>query len=49
LGDRLHGDGYDSRRRLESAPFDAVVTVASREVPAALIARLAPGGRLVTP
>jgi protein-L-isoaspartate(D-aspartate) O-methyltransferase len=43
-----HGDG--SRGWPEAAPFDAVVvTAAPREVPAALVAQLAPGGRLVIP
>jgi protein-L-isoaspartate(D-aspartate) O-methyltransferase len=43
-----HGDG--SRGWPEAAPFDAVVvTAAPPEVPAALLAQLAPGGRLVIP
>ncbi len=45
----VHGDG---RRGLEaSAPFDAinVAAAASTQVPAALEAQLAPGGRLVAP
>jgi len=43
-----HGDG--SRGWPEAAPFDAVVvTAAPPEVPAALVAQLAPGGRLVIP
>jgi len=43
-----HGDGY--RGWPEAAPFDAiVVTAAPPEVPAALVAQLAPGGRLVIP
>jgi protein-L-isoaspartate(D-aspartate) O-methyltransferase len=43
-----HGDGY--RGWPEAAPFDAiVVTAAPPEVPAALLAQLAPGGRLVIP
>src|SRR4029077_1948164 len=43
-----HGDG--SRGCPEAAPFDAVVvTAAPPEVPAALLAQLAPGGRLVIP
>ena len=43
-----HGDGW--RGWPEAAPFDAVVvTAAPREVPPALVAQLAPGGRLVIP
>jgi protein-L-isoaspartate(D-aspartate) O-methyltransferase len=43
-----HGDG--SRGWPEAAPFAAiVVTAAPPEVPAALVAQLAPGGRLVIP
>ena len=43
-----HGDG--SRGWPEAAPFAAVVvTAAAPEVPAALVAQLAPGGRLVIP
>lgn len=43
-----HGDGY--RGWPEAAPFAAiVVTAAPPEVPAALLAQLAPGGRLVIP
>ena len=43
-----HGDG--SRGWPEAAPFDAVVvTAAPPEVPPALVAQLAPGGRLVIP
>jgi protein-L-isoaspartate(D-aspartate) O-methyltransferase len=42
------GDGY--RGWPEAAPFDAiVVTAAPPEVPSALVAQLAPGGRLVIP
>jgi protein-L-isoaspartate(D-aspartate) O-methyltransferase len=51
LGYRVHlrnGDGY--RGWLEAAPFDAiVVTAAPPRVPPALVAQLAPGGRLVIP
>jgi protein-L-isoaspartate(D-aspartate) O-methyltransferase len=43
-----HGDGY--RGWPEAAPFDAiVVTAAPAEVPPALLAQLAAGGRLVIP
>lgn len=43
-----HGDGY--RGWPEVAPFAAIiVTAAPPEVPAALLAQLAPGGRLVIP
>jgi protein-L-isoaspartate(D-aspartate) O-methyltransferase len=43
-----HGDGY--RGWPEAAPFAAiVVTAAPPEVPPALMAQLAPGGRLVIP
>jgi protein-L-isoaspartate(D-aspartate) O-methyltransferase len=43
-----HGDGY--RGWPEVAPFAAiVVTAAPSEVPPALLAQLAPGGRLVVP
>jgi protein-L-isoaspartate(D-aspartate) O-methyltransferase len=43
-----HGDGY--RGWPEAAPFAAiVVTAAPPEVPPALLAQLAPGGRLVIP
>ena len=43
-----HGDGY--RGWPEAAPFDAiVVTAAPPRVPPALVAQLAPGGRLVIP
>ncbi len=43
-----HGDGY--RGWPDAAPFDAiVVTAAPPEVPPALLAQLAPGGRLVIP
>jgi protein-L-isoaspartate(D-aspartate) O-methyltransferase len=43
-----HGDGYLGWP--EAAPFDAIVlTAAPDSVPAALIAQLAPGGRLVAP
>jgi len=49
--DRVHtrtGDGHQGWP--EAAPFDAiVVTAAAPEVPAALLAQLAPGGRLVMP
>lgn len=49
--DRVHartGDGY--RGWPEAAPFEAIiVTAAPPEVPAALLAQLAPGGRLVIP
>jgi protein-L-isoaspartate(D-aspartate) O-methyltransferase len=49
--DRVHtrtGDGYQGWP--EAAPFEAiVVTAAPPEVPAALLAQLAPGGRLVIP
>jgi protein-L-isoaspartate(D-aspartate) O-methyltransferase len=42
------GDGYQGWP--EAAPFEAiVVTAAPPEVPAALLAQLAPGGRLVIP
>jgi protein-L-isoaspartate(D-aspartate) O-methyltransferase len=42
------GDG--SRGWAEHAPFDRIlVTAAAREVPAALVAQLAPGGRMVIP
>lgn len=42
------GDG--SRGRPQEAPFDAIlVTAAAPDVPAPLIAQLAPGGRLVAP
>jgi protein-L-isoaspartate(D-aspartate) O-methyltransferase len=51
LGYRVHlrhGDGY--RGWPEAAPFDAiVVTAAPPRVPPALVAQLAPGGRLVIP
>ena len=43
-----HGDGYLGWP--EAAPFDAIMlTAAPDSVPAALIAQLAPGGRLVAP
>ncbi len=43
-----HGDGY--RGWPDAAPFDAiVVTAAPPRVPPALVAQLAPGGRLVVP
>jgi protein-L-isoaspartate(D-aspartate) O-methyltransferase len=43
-----HGDGY--RGWPEAAPFDAiVVTAAPEQMPPALVAQLAPGGRLVAP
>lgn len=43
-----HGDG--NAGWAETAPYDAIlVTAASREVPPALIAQLAPGGRLIIP
>jgi protein-L-isoaspartate(D-aspartate) O-methyltransferase len=43
-----HGDGY--RGWPEAAPFDAiVVTAAPPSVPPALLAQLAPRGRLVVP
>ena len=43
-----HGDGY--RGWPEEAPFDAIlVTAAADSVPPALLAQLAPGGRLVMP
>jgi len=42
------GDGYKGWR--EHAPFDAiVVTAAPKEIPAALVEQLAPGGKLVAP
>lgn len=51
LGYKVHatvGDGY--RGLPEAAPFDAIlVTAAPPEVPEALVAQLAPGGRLVLP
>jgi protein-L-isoaspartate(D-aspartate) O-methyltransferase len=43
-----HGDGYLGWP--EAAPFDAIIlTAAPDSVPSALIAQLAPGGRLVAP
>jgi len=43
-----HGDGYPGWP--EQAPFDAViVTAAAPEIPPALLAQLAPGGRLIMP
>jgi protein-L-isoaspartate(D-aspartate) O-methyltransferase len=43
-----HGDGYGGWP--EHAPFDAIlVAAAAPEVPATLLAQLAPGGRLVMP
>jgi len=43
-----HGDGY--RGWPETAPFNAViVTAAAPEIPPALLAQLAPGGRLIMP
>jgi len=43
-----HGDGYQGWP--DEAPFDAVVvTAAAPEIPAALLAQLAPGGRLIMP
>jgi protein-L-isoaspartate(D-aspartate) O-methyltransferase len=42
------GDGYNGWP--ESAPFDAIiVTAAAAQVPAALVAQLKPGGRMVIP
>ena len=42
--------GYGSRGWPEAVPFDTLaVTAAPREVPAAPVARLTPGGRLVIP
>jgi protein-L-isoaspartate(D-aspartate) O-methyltransferase len=44
----VHGDGYAGLERV--APFQAiVVAAASREVPAALLRQLAPGGRMILP
>jgi len=43
-----HGDGYAGWP--EEAPFDVIlVTAAPEEVPPALVAQLAPGGRMVIP
>lgn len=43
-----NGDGYDGWP--EEAPFDIIlVTAAPEEVPAALVAQLRPGGRLIVP
>lgn len=43
-----HGDGYQGWP--EAAPFDGiVVTAAPEEVPPALVAQLAPGGRMAVP
>lgn len=43
-----HGDGYEGLAA--QAPFDGIlVAAAPREVPAALLEQLAPGGRLVMP
>lgn len=51
FGDKVHvsiGDGMAGLS--EEAPFDAIiVTAAAPEVPPALVAQLAPGGRLVIP
>lgn len=43
-----HGDGFEGWEAV--APFDAIVTTAAPErIPEALLAQLAPGGRLVIP
>ncbi|MFT3921426.1 MAG: protein-L-isoaspartate(D-aspartate) O-methyltransferase [Myxococcales bacterium] len=51
LGYRVHTRLGDGRQGWpEEGPFDGIlVTAAPREVPAALVAQLAPGGRLVVP
>lgn len=46
----MQGDGYAGYPEAGWAPFDAIhVGAAAPELPSALVAQLAPGGRLVVP